>query len=206
MPASAGTFPDVGALVFALDYLNYALRGGFFAFALVVGMLCALDWMVRTRRLNPFGGIAGFLRSTIRPFIAPVERRVVKSGGNPQSAPWWTLVVVVLAGIILLSLLDFVREQVVLAAAMMASGPAGLYRLAVSWTFEVLQLALIVRVLLSWVHPPPFSWYVRWSYRLTEWFLGPMRGIIPSMGLVDLTPIIAYFLLGLVQAFLLRLS
>ncbi len=196
----------MGALIYGLDSLAYALRGGFFAFALVVAIFCVLDWMVRTRRLNPFGGVAGFLRSTIRPFIVPVERRIVRSGGNPQSAPWWTLVAVVLAGIILLSLLDFVREQVVLAATLVASGPAGVYRLVVSWVFAVLRLAVIVRVLLSWIPHAPLAWYVRWSYRLTEWFLRPLRGLVPLMGMIDVTPIIAYFLLGIVQSFLMRLA
>jgi YggT family protein len=196
----------VGAIIYGLDYLTNALRGGFFAFAVVVGIFCALDWMVRTRRLSPFGGLAGFLRSTIRPFIAPVERRIVRAGGNPQGAPWWTLVVVVLAGIVLLSMLGFIREQLALAAALMNSGASGPYRLLVSWTFEVLQFALIVRVLLSWVPHSPFAWYVRWSYRLTEWFLGPLRGVVPLMGTVDITPILAYILLGLVQSFLLRLA
>jgi len=195
----------VSAILYGLDYLIAALRGGFFAFALVVGIFCALDWMVRTRRLNPFGAIAGLLRSTIRPFIKPVEARVVRAGGNPQSAPWWTLVAVVLGGILLLSLLDFVRTQMVFASTLLSNGPAGLYRLVVSWTFAVIRLALIVRVLLSWVRPSPFAWYVRWSYALTEWFLRPMRGLIPLIGMIDITPILAYFLLGIVQSFLVRL-
>ena len=195
----------MSVILYSLDYSIAALRGGFFAFAVVVGIFCTLDWMVRTRRLNPFGRIAGFLRSTVRPFIAPVERRVLRAGGNPQSAPWWTLVVVLLGGIILLSLLDFVRSQLVFAATLLGGGPAGLYRLVVSWTFAVLRVALIVRVLLSWVHVPPFAWYVRWSYALTEWFLHPMRGVIPLLGMIDVTPIIAYFLLGIVQSFLVRL-
>lgn len=195
----------MSAILYGFDYFTSALRGGLFAFAVVVAIFCALDWMVRTRRLNPFGAVAGFLRSTIRPLIAPVEGRILRAGGNPQHAPWWTLVVVVLGGIILLSLLDFVRDQVVFAAALLSSGPAGLYRLVVSWTFAVIRLALIVRVLLSWVHPSPFAWYVRWSYALTEWFLHPMRGLIPLVGMIDITPILAYFLLGLVQNFLVHL-
>lgn len=196
----------MSAILNGLDYLIAALRGGFFAFAIIVAVFCALDWLVRTRRLNPFGRVAQFLRSTIRPIIRPVEARILRAGGNPQHAPWWTLVVVVLAGIILLSLLDFAREQAALAFALLSSGPAGLYRLVVSWTFAVLRIALIVRVLLSWLHPSPFAWYVRWSYALTEWFLRPMRGIIPLIGMIDITPILAYFLLGIVQSFLVRLA
>ncbi len=195
----------MSAFLYGLDYFIAALRGGFFAFALVVAIFCVLDWMVRTRRINPFGAFAGFLRTTIRPFIAPVERRLLRAGGNPQDAPWWTLVVVVVAGVILLSLLDFVREQVAIAAVILSDGSAGLYRLVISWTFGVLRLALIVRVLLSWVRPSPFAWYVRWSTALTEWFLRPLRRIIPLFGMVDLSPLIAYFLLGVVQGFLERL-
>lgn len=197
----------MGAILSGFDYFTAALRGGLFAFAVVVAVFCALDWMVRTRRLNPFGRVAGFLRSTIRPLIVPVERRILRSGGNPQNAPWWTLVGVVLGGIILLSLLDFVRDQLIFASALLSSGPSGLYKLVVSWAFAVLRLALIVRVLLSWVRPSsPFAWYVRWSYALTEWFLRPMRSVIPLMGMIDITPILAYFLLGIVQSFLVRLA
>ena len=196
----------MSAILYGFDYITAALRGGLFAFAVVVGIFCTLDWMVRTRRLNPFGPVARFLRSTIRPLIVPVERRILRSGGNPQNAPWWTLAGVILGGIILLSLLDFVRDQIIFASALLSSGPAGLYKLVVSWAFAVLRLALIVRVLLSWMHPSPFAWYVRWSYALTEWFLRPMRGIIPLIGMIDITPILAYFLLGLVQTFLVRLA
>jgi YggT family protein len=196
----------VGAILSGFDYSTAALRGGLFAFAVVVAIFCALDWMVRTRRLNPFGRVAGFLRSTIRPLIVPMERRIIRSGGNPQNAPWWTLVAVILGSIILLSLLDFVRDQLIFASALLSSGPAGLYKLVVSWAFAVVRLALIVRVLLSWVRPSsPFAWYVRWSYALTEWFLRPMRSVIPLMGMIDITPILAYFLLGIVQTFLVRL-
>lgn len=195
----------MSTVIYGLDYFIAALREGFFAFAVVVGIFCVLDWLVRTRRLSPFGTFAGFLRTTIRPLMGPVERRIVRAGGNPQSAPWWTLVFVVLGGIILLSLLDFVREQVVFAFALVSSGPRGLVRLLVSWAFALVRLALIVRVLLSWVRPSPFAWYVRWSYRLTEWMLGPLRGVVPAMGMIDITPLLAYFLLGLVQTFVMRL-
>ncbi len=195
----------MSALLYGLDFLIAALRGAFLAFAAAVALYCVLDWMVRTRRINPFGAFAGFLRSNIRPFMAPVERRIMRTGVHPSAAPWWTLVFVALAGIVALSLLGFVREQVAIAATMLNGGASGVYRLALLWTIGLLQLALIVRVLLSWVRPSPFAWYVRWSYALTEWMLHPLRGIIPLVMRVDITPIVAYFLLGLVESFLMRL-
>jgi YggT family protein len=195
----------VRPLLYGFDYFLAAVRGGFLAIAAVVALLCVLDWMVRTRRINPFGRFAGYVRTTIRPFMSPVERRLIRAGGNPQAAPWWALGAVVLGGVIVLSLLDFMREQLAITAALMTHGTSGLYRLVVSWIFGVIKLALIARVLLSWVRPPPFAWYVRWSYALTEWFLRPLRGVVPLLGTMDVTPIIAYLLLGLVQGFVGRL-
>lgn len=196
----------MGALLFGLDSLINALRGGFFAFALAVAVFSVLDWMVRVRRIDPFGRFATFLRTNIRPLMNPIERRLVRAGVNPAATPWWTLVVVVLIGIVILSLLDFVREQVAIAYAVMETGRSGVFRLAVSWTFGILRLALVVRVLLSWVRPSPFAWYVRASYALTEWYLRPLRGIVPLVGMMDVTPLIAYVLLGVVQSFVMRLA
>lgn len=195
----------MSALLYGLDYLIAALRGGFLAFVLAAALYALLDWLVRTRRINPFGAFAGFLRTNIRPFLAPIERKVVRSGGNPASTPWWTLVVLVLLGIIVLEVLSFVRTQLALAAGQLAAGPRGAVRLAIAWAFELLRFALIVRVIVSWVRPSPFAWYVRWSYALTEWMLHPLRGVIPLVFMVDVTPIVAYVLLGVVEGFLMRL-
>lgn len=195
----------MSALLYGLDTLINALRGGFLAFAAAVALFCLLDAMVRTRRINPFGRLAGFLRTSIRPLMTPIERKVVRSGGNPASAPWWTLIVVVVVGIIVIELLSFVRAQVAFAAGTLDNGVRGTLRLALSWSFELLRLALIVRVLVSWIRPSPFAWYVRWSYALTEWLLHPLRGFIPLVGMMDITPFVAYLLLGFVQGFLVRL-
>jgi YggT family protein len=145
------------------------------------------------------------MRTYVHPLIAPVERAVVRAGGLPSSAPWWTLVFVVLAGIVLISLMEFLRGQLSSALFALGSGPGAVYRLVVSWTFEILQLALIVRVVLSWVRSRPGTWYHRWSWRLTEWLLRPLRRVVPLLGTIDITPLVAWFLLAVVQGLLLRL-
>jgi YggT family protein len=182
------------------------VRGGLLALAGVLAAVCGVDWLVRTRRVSPFGPVARFMRSKVDPLILPVERRVVRSGGLPSSAPWWALAVVVLAGIALISILEFARTQAALVSLALDSGPGGIFRLLVAWTIGILQIALIVRVLLSWVHLRPGAWYVRWSYSVTEPMLRPLRRIVPMLGMMDITPIIAWFLLGLLRGFLVGLA
>ncbi len=204
--APSGSRGDLLETVIAgLDATIDALRLVFLGGALVLGIVCVLDWMVRTRRISPFSGIARFMRKSVDPVIAPIERRVVRAGGLPASAPLWALGAAVLSGIIVLSLLAFARSQFLAAGALSSAGPRGVLALVVSWAFQILRVALLVRVISSWVRVSPYSRWIRWSYTLTEPLLRPLRRVIPSIGMIDITPIVAYFVLGLLEGLVVRL-
>ena len=86
-----------------------------------------------------------------------------------------------------------------------SSGPAGLFVMLVKLTFDVLRLAIIIVVLVSWLPISPFSGWVRWAFALTEPLLRPLRDIVPRLGMFDITPIVAYFLLGILEWAFLRM-
>lgn len=187
----------------------FATYGGFIAvvrvalfwLAAAVALVATLDWLVRTRRVPPFGFVARFCRRYIDPLLAPIERRVVRRGGLPTSAPWWALGVVVVGGLLLLALLEFLG-RLFLQVAWGASSPGRFGLLLVSWAFTVLRIALIVRVISSWFQISPWSKWIRWSYVLTEWMLAPLRRIVPAFGPVDITPLVAFILLMILQSIL----
>ena len=185
----------------AFDLVLWVLRRVVFALAVVFAVIALVDWLVRTRRLNPFGGVARFFRNSVAPLMAPMERRIVRSGGLPSNAPWWTLAVVVIGGILFLSLLGFIRDQLAAAAYATAAGPWGIVRVLVGWAFGLIQLAILVRVLSSLFRMSPYSPWVRWSYVLSEPLLRPLRQVIPAIGMIDITPLIAWFLLAILQGF-----
>src|SRR3989304_3337238 len=73
--------------------------------ALGYGCIVALThWATRSRRINPFGWWARFIRKLSEPVLLPLERRIIRFGGSPQNAPLWLLGVVIGAGLVLLSL------------------------------------------------------------------------------------------------------
>lgn len=181
------------------------LRTALLSIAVVFGVICVLDWAVRTRKISPFNAVARFCRSTVDPFISPIERRVVRAGGAPASAPLWALAAVVIGGILLLTLLDVIRLEVIRSIIASREGTAGIFHLLVSWTFTILKLALVVRVISSWLPISPYSGWIRWSYALSEPILAPLRRIVPNFGGLDLTPILAYFLLNIIESLLFRL-
>ena len=187
------------------DAVIQLLRTALLSIAVVFGVICVLDWAVRTRKISPFNAVARFCRSTVDPFIAPIERRVVRAGGAPASAPLWALAAVVIGGILLLTLLDVIRLEVIRSIIASQEGSAGIFHLLVSWTFTILKLALVVRVISSWLPISPHSGWIRWSYALSEPILAPLRRIVPNFSGLDLTPILAYFLLNIIESLLFRL-
>ena len=77
----------------------------------------------------------------------------------------------------------------------------------VSLLSTVLYFALLGRVLLSWfqVNPgSPIYPVVAILYQVTEPILAPIRRLLPRFGMMDFSPIVAFFLLQLVQRVLLR--
>src|SRR2546426_7892284 len=63
--------------------IQVALRYLVFA-AFAASVLTALaSWLVRTRRISPFGALGRTLRAASDPLIRPIEARLVRAGGNP---------------------------------------------------------------------------------------------------------------------------
>jgi YggT family protein len=183
-----------------LNTILVLLRPLVFAAGFIAGVGAITSWGVRTRRISPFSPVARFVREKIDPvLVAPMERRLLRAGGTPYAAPWWALAAVVLGGLLLLSGLQFLRDQFVLMAYASQSG-AGLLMLLIKWTFSVLRIALFARVIASWVGGGPYSKWWRWSYVLTEWFLGPLRNVIPTIGMIDISVLVAYFGLGIIES------
>ena len=193
------------SVIATFDLVLWALRRIVLAAVVVFALVAFVDWLVRTRRISPFSRVARFFRTSISPVMAPVERRVLRAGGLPSNAPWWTLVVVAVGGIVVLSLLGFVRDQLTSVAFATQGGIGSIARLLVSWLFAILQIAIFVRVIASLVRVSPYSPWVRWSYVLSEPILRPLRQVIPPIGMIDISPIAAYFLLWLLQSLVLGL-
>lgn len=193
-------------LIGFLDLLIAVLRPAVFVAGALTAVAALVSYSVRTRKIQPFSPVARLMRERVDPWlIAPMERRILRAGGTPYSAPWWALAAVIIGGLVLLSALGFLRSQFLMMMYATSTGPGGLLRLAVQWTFGFLRIALFARVISSWVGGSPYSKWWRWSYLVTEPILAPLRQVIPRIGMFDISIIVAYFGLGLLQSLILGL-
>jgi YggT family protein len=188
------SLPRVTSLMPMIDSAIYVLRIALLVVGAVFLLVAVIDWAVRTRQINPFSPVARFCRRVIDPMLVPIEARVVRAGGMPTQAPWWALAAVVVVGVLLIVLLQWIRSTAISLSFAATQGGTGIAALLLQWVFELLKLALIVRVIVSWIGMR-YSWWARAAYALTDWLVKPIARVLPPFGMMDFSPLVAYLLL-----------
>lgn len=72
----------------------------------------------------------------------------------------------------------------------------------VDWGIEILMLLILVSSVLSWVRPDPRNPLVKLLNGIVEPILLPIRSVLPAMGPLDLSPMVAMLLLWFLQSML----
>ncbi|TEU09958.1 MAG: YggT family protein [Anaerolineales bacterium] len=68
-----------------------------------------------------------------------------------------------------------------------------------------LNLAIFARILLSWMPMDRENRLVRIVYEITEPILGPIRRVLPALGGLDLSPLIALILIRVAERVLIMI-
>jgi YggT family protein len=108
----------------------------------------------------------------------------------------------VVGGILVITVVEWLAAQTLTVRAAAGVGPRSLVRLAVDWAFNLVTIALIVRILGSWIGASRYTRWMRPFAFLTEWMLAPLRRIVPPIGLFDITPLVAWLLLQLARPYI----
>lgn len=71
---------------------------------------------------------------------------------------------------------------------------------AIALVLQLLGYAILVRALLSWVIRDPYNPIAQALDVITEPILRPLRQIVPRLGMIDITPMIAMIVLFVLAA------
>ncbi|MBT5782498.1 MAG: YggT family protein [Candidatus Marinimicrobia bacterium] len=70
--------------------------------------------------------------------------------------------------------------------------------------FNLLQLLIMIRVVLSWIDHDPYNQFIKLLYSITDTILEPIRDLIPlQASVIDFTPMVAFVLIGFIKNILL---
>lgn len=151
--------------------------------------------------LNPFNWISRTTRRLSDPFIMPVRRGLVRAGVDPKFSPLVVILVTVLLGWFFMQLSEEVASTV--AGLVLSIGRANAIS-ALGYILvgavSIYTLFIFMRIVFSWGMVSHSNRLMRFLVNVTEPLLGPLRRMIPPLGMMDISPIFAFIILWLLKA------
>lgn len=174
--------------------------------AVIVAMigLMIVRFIMNYADMNPFSRPVIYVRRLTDPFVNPVRRALMGFGIQPNGAPLVVVLLTILLGYFLLMLAHSVLNTAAGVWYGATSGRAGGVVAVMGYVlFGMLSLyglMIIVRIIFSWGQVSYVNPLMRFLVVLTEPLLGPLRRIIPPLGMFDISPIVAFIIIWLFQA------
>ena len=104
------------------------------------------------------------------------------AGASTWWTAWWLLGIVIVGGIVFLTAAQWLAGAIARSSGALRSGPRGTIRMVIYYAGQLLALALLVRVIASWVGAGRHRRWMRPFYALTDWIVEPLRRLIPPSG------------------------
>ena len=156
-------------------------------------LIVLLRFILQLVRANFYNPLCQFTVKATQPLLKPLRRVIPSLFGLDMSS------------LVLAIVVQMVIFAVVLTLSYMSFNILGLLAWALIGVFtlflKVFFFAIIISVILSWVAPGGASPAAELVNQITEPALAPFRRILPSMGGLDISPILAFMVIQLLQSY-----
>ncbi|NOY17059.1 MAG: YggT family protein [Gammaproteobacteria bacterium] len=157
-----------------------------FGLYILAVLLRFLFQLLRAQFNNP---ISQFIVMLTNPALRPLRSFIPGHGGIDFSALVLMLALQVLE-LLLISLLYGTTPSVV-GLLIFATGKL------LEMTVYIFMFAVFARIIISWVNPHLYNPVTALLRNLTDFMMRPASQIIPPIGMLDLSPIVVFLILGL---------
>lgn len=154
-----------------------------------------LRLLLQLSRADFYNPLSQFLVKITQPVLRPLRRVIPGVAGIDMAA-------VLL--LIVLQMLELVVVDLIVAGGVRPLGPLLVMTIAqlIELLLNVYLFAIIIQAILSWVQPG-YNPSTAVLYSLTDPVLAPARRVIPSMGGLDLSPLVVILAIQLLKMLLL---
>ena len=153
--------------------------------------------------VNPFTWHARNVRRATDPVIMPVRRMLMAFRLDPKVAPFILIIMIIVIGYLIMqiagTLLNTVAGIFFAATAGKAGAPVGIAGYLLFGFLGLYTLSIFVRIVMSWFGTSYANPLMRFLILLTEPLLGPLRRMLPTVGMFDVSPIVAFLIVWICQ-------
>ena len=188
----------------ALATINSFLRWAITAMTVAGILLIILRSLFNYLDVNPFTWHAHNVRRATDPVLAPARAMLRGFRLDPKAAPFIVVILLIVAGVLAVQISGtFLNTIAGVLYASTSHRPDALVGIIGYLLFGFLGLytmAIFVRIIFSWVGMSYANGFMRFVVRITEPLLGPLRRLVPLVGMFDISPLVAFLIIWVSQS------
>lgn len=190
-------------MIFLFRSIFNFITYGVTAMVVAAIVLIVLRSLFNYMDINPFRWSARTLRRVTDPVIVSVRRMLASFRVDPQFAPVIAVLIIILVGYLAVLIAGSILNTLAGIVDALASHSAGAVVAIIGYLiFGLLglyTLLIFVRIIFSWGNVEYGNRIMRFLIRVTEPLLGPLRRSLPTLGMMDISPIVAVLIIWLFQ-------
>jgi YggT family protein len=170
------------------------------AVIVAVILLMLLRLIANALDLNPFAWSSRTIRRLTDPFTIPMRSGLMGLGFDPKFAPLVVMLIVILLGWFVLRLSSEIASTLSgILLSIQSASPISALGYLLYGAISIYILLILVRIIFSWGRVSYTNRIMRFLVDVTEPLLAPLRRIIPTLGMMDISPIVAVLILLIFQ-------
>jgi len=170
------------------------------AVIIAVIVLMVLRMIADAADLNPFSWASRTIRRLTDFFVGSVRRSLMGFGVDPKFAPLVVILLAILLGWFFLWLTEELAQTILgVFISIKAASPVSAIGFIIYGALSVYSVLIFMRIVFSWGMVSYSNRLMRFLVNVTEPLLGPLRRIIPPLGMMDISPIFAFIIVWLFQ-------
>lgn len=160
-------------------------------------LIVLLRFILQLVRADFYNPVSQFIVRATHPLLKPLRKIIPSLGGLDLASLVLAILLQLLLMALTLMLLGYGLDNPLQLLLWSIIGVTALF-------LKVFFFALIISVILSWVAQGSHNPTAMLINQICEPLLAPIRRILPSMGGLDLSPIVAFLLLNLIDMLVIR--
>jgi YggT family protein len=155
--------------------------------------------------VNPFTWSAINIKRSTDPIILPIRRMLVSRRLDPVIAPILAAVILLVVAVLVVQLVGGTLNTIAGIMYAVTSGvpkniPVAILGYLLYALLGLYELLIFVRIVGSWFSMTYANRWMRFLIRITEPLLAPLRRMIPPVRMFDVSPIVAFIILWILQS------
>jgi YggT family protein len=183
-----------------IDRIVWFISNGVNVVIIAVIALMIVRLIADAMDLNPFGWTSRTVRRLSDGFVMPVRGGLRGFGIDPKFAPLVVILLALLLGMFVYQLVWTVAST--LGGIISSAQSGSVFRVIgfiISGLISIYILFIVIRIIFSWGMLSYRNRVMRFLVDVTEPLLGPLRRMIPRLGWLDISPLVAILILMLFQ-------